>query len=253
MKFLGALRLPPDASVHGWRVDWLMNVTTVFVAILFLATVVWLALAMVLHGRKHRAEYDPGNARTQTIKALCLSALIFGVVDGNLFASGMADLDDAFWDFGRAEADPDAIRVQVNAHQWAWDFRQAGADGTFNTADDIVSTNELRVPVGAPIVFQIAATDVLHSFSLPNFRTKQDAVPGMLTRLWIQAKETGRFDIACAQHCGTHHYKMRGTLVVLPREEYRAWAAEASALAARAHDPEDHDGHWGWAWERPRP
>lgn len=236
--------------MHGWRVDWLMQVTTIFVAIMFLATVVWLVLVTVLHGRKHRAEYDHGNGRTQAIKALCLSLLVFGVVDGNLFLSGMADLNDAFWAFDRPRANPNTVRVQVNAHQWAWDMRQPGFDAKFNTPDDVVTLNELRVPVEAPVLLQLAATDVLHSFSLPHFRTKQDAIPGNITHLWFQARRTGTFEIVCAQHCGTNHYKMRGKLVVMDRGAYDAWLAEASALAARAHDPEDKEAQWGWDWAR---
>jgi cytochrome c oxidase subunit 2 len=246
----GLPRLPEDASVHGWRIDWLMNVTTIFVAVMFAATVIWLVYSALFHGRRHAAHYDHGNGRSQTIKALCLSALIFGVVDGNLFVTGMADLRDAFWAFDKAEAHPEAVRVQVNAHQWAWDMRLAGADNRFGTPDDVVSFNELRVPVGTPVIFQLASTDVIHSFSLPNFRTKQDAVPGTVTRLWFEAKKTGAFDIACAQHCGVHHYKMRGTLHVLPKQDFRGWLAEASALAVRAHDPEDKSAHWAWDWNK---
>jgi cytochrome c oxidase subunit 2 len=242
--------LPHDASLHGWRVDWLMNSTSVFVLIMFIATLVWIVWASVFHGPRRRADYDHGNARTQVLKALCLSALIFGVVDGNLFINGIADLDEAFWNVKAAAADPRAVRIQVNAHQWAWDARYPGPDGRFNTPDDIVTLNDLRVPVDAPVVIQLAATDVLHSFSLPNFRVKQDAVPGMVNQLWFQAKETGEFDIACAQHCGVHHYKMRGQLSVLPPDEYAAWERTASELAARTFDPEDKTAHWGWDWDK---
>jgi cytochrome c oxidase subunit 2 len=242
--------LPRDASLHGWRVDWLMATTTVFVTIMFVATVVWIVWACVRHGRKHRAHFDEGRARPAVIKAALLSALIFGVVDGNLLCHGLSDLDDVFWNVDRAAADPRAIRIEVNAHQWAWDARYPGPDGTFNSADDIVTLNDLRVPVGVPVIVQLASTDVIHSFSLANFRVKQDAIPGTINRLWFQAKETGTFEIACAQHCGTHHYKMRGVLTVLPPEEYEAWAAQASELSRRAYDPEDKSAHWGWNWER---
>jgi len=242
--------LPRDASVHGIRVDTLMYTTTVFVAIMFLATLVWIVLACWRHGRKHKADYDLGAARPQVIKALVLSALVFGVVDGNLLVNGLLDLDQAFWNFEGAQAHPGAVRIQVNAHQWAWDARYAGPDGTFNTADDIVSLNDLRIPVGRPVIMQLASTDVIHSLSLPNFRVKQDAVPGMVTRMWFQAKDLGEFDIACAQHCGVHHYKMRGQLTVLSDADYEAWAAQASALSQRSYDPQDKPAHWGWDWER---
>jgi cytochrome c oxidase subunit 2 len=242
--------LPHDASVYGWRVDWLMGSTTVFVALMFAATVVWIAWACLRHGRKHAATYDPGSARPAIIKAALLSVVIFAVVDGNLLIHGLADIDDVFWNIDRANADPRAVRLEVNAHQWAWDVRYPGPDGNFNTADDVVTLNDVRVPVGTPVVVQLASTDVIHSFSLPNFRVKQDAIPGSINRLWFQAKETGAFDIACAQHCGVAHYKMRGTLTVLPPDEYAAWLTQASALSRRAHDPEDKPAQWGWSWER---
>jgi cytochrome c oxidase subunit 2 len=242
--------LPHDASLHGWRVDWLMRVTSVFVLIMFAATLVWIAWTTFFHGARHPARYDLGSGRAQVVKALCLSLLIFGVVDGNLLLSGLADLDDGFWNFEAADRDPHAVRIEINAHQWAWDARYAGPDGKFNTVDDIVTLNDVRVPVDAPVLVQLAATDVLHSFSLPNFRVKQDAVPGMINRLWFQAKETGVFDIACAQHCGVNHYKMRGRLTVLSRAAYDAWAENASALGVAAYDAADLTAHWGWAWTR---
>jgi cytochrome c oxidase subunit II len=242
--------LPADASVHGYRVDWLLASTSVFVLIMFLATLVWILWSSIRHGRSHRAVYDQGNGRKQVLKALALSLVIFAVVDGNLLFFGLRDLDQAFWNFSAAEAHPRAVRIQINAHQWAWDARYAGPDGKFNTADDIVTTNDLRVPVGVPVLLQLAASDVLHSFSLPNFRIKQDAVPGAINRLWFQAKQTGVFEIACAQHCGVGHYKMRGLLSVLSADGYAAWASEASALGLRAHDPADTAAAWGWDWQK---
>jgi cytochrome c oxidase subunit II len=241
--------LPHDASLHGWRVDWLMASTTIFVVIMFVIMVVWIAWACVGHGAKRQADYDQGNARVSIIQALVLSALIFGVVDGNLLIHGLSDIDEVFWNIDRANADPRAVRIEVNAHQWAWDARYAGPDGRFNTPDDIVTLNDIRVPIGVPVVMQLASTDVIHSLSLPNFRVKQDAIPGSVNRLWFQAKETGEFDIACAQHCGVHHYKMRGQLTVLPADQYAVWAAQASALSQRNYDGEDAPAHWGWDWE----
>jgi cytochrome c oxidase subunit II len=242
--------LPHDASLHGWRVDWLLFTTTIFVAIMFGATVVWIAWACLRHGRKHDAHYDRGSARPAVIKAVVLSALIFAVVDGNLLINGLSDIDDVFWNVDKAAADPRSVRIEVNAHQWAWDARYPGPDGTFGTADDIVTLNDIRVPVGTPVVIQLASTDVIHSFSLPNFRVKQDAVPGTINRLWFWAKEQGTFDIACAQHCGVAHYKMRGQLTVLSPQGFAAWAEQASALSRRAYDPQDTSAHWAWNWER---
>jgi len=242
--------LPHDASLHGWRVDWLMASTTIFVVIMFVATVVWIAWACLRHGRHRPADYDLGSAKSSIIKAVVLSALIFGVVDGNLLIHGLSDIDDVFWNIDRANADPRAVRIEVNAHQWAWDVRYPGPDGSFGTAADVVTLNDVRVPLGTPVVVQLASTDVIHSFSLPNFRVKQDAVPGTINRLWFTAKETGVFDIACAQHCGVAHYKMRGQLTVLPPDGYTAWLEQSSQVARRGYDPQDKPGNWAWNWER---
>ena len=109
--------------------------------------------------------------------------------------------------------------------------------------------NDFKIPVNTPIHLQLASADVIHSFYLPNFRMKMDAVPGQINQFWFQAKETGQFEIGCAQHCGTHHYKMKGILTVLPEDEYRKWEQEASINGKRAHDPEDVASNWGWDWK----
>jgi cytochrome c oxidase subunit 2 len=79
-------------------------------------------------------------------------------------------------------------------------------------------------------------------------RMKVDAVPGTVTRMWFQPKDLGVFEIACAQHCGANHYKMRGTVTVLPKAEYDRWAQATSVNASRAFDPKDIEAHWGWDW-----
>ncbi|MEK6608334.1 MAG: cytochrome C oxidase subunit II [Myxococcota bacterium] len=241
--------LPHDASVNGHLIDWLINSTSVFVGLLFAIMVIWMLWACIKHGADHPAEYDHGDGKHHITVALSISAAIFFVVDGNLFYNAMVDVRGQFWNFDKPESHPQAVRIEVNAHQWAWDARYAGPDGRFNTADDIVTLNDLRVPVGTPVLVQLASTDVIHSLYLPNFRIKQDAMPGMINRMWFQAKETGEFDIACAQHCGVAHYKMKGQLTVLPRSDYDAWVGRASAISSVAFDAKDDKAHWGWAWK----
>lgn len=241
--------LPRDASVDGHNIDFLINVTHVFNIILFVIMCVWMGIACLKHNRHHDAQYDHGSSKRSVTIALSLSAFIFAVVDGNLFVNTMRYLSAAFWDFHTPISDPNTVKVEVNAHQWAWDFRYAGPDGKFNTDDDIVTWNELRVPKGRPVYLQLRSTDVIHSLYLPNFRTKQDAVPGMTNRLWFEAKDDGEFDIGCAQHCGTHHYKMKGHLVVTDEADFKQWQAEAVQNAKNLFDPDDTDAHWGWDWK----
>jgi len=242
------LGMPRDVSVEGHRIDWLIKVTMGFVIVMFVIMCIWIVWACVKHDTKHKAEYDHGSSVSQVRFAAALSALIFFVVDGNLWVNSTYDVNYAFWNFAEAEAKPNAVRIEVNAHQWAWDARYAGPDGKFNTKDDIVTLNDIKIPVNTPILIQLSGADVIHSFYLPNFRIKQDAMPGMINRMWFTAKDVGEFDIACAQHCGTNHYKMKGMLTVLPEGEYAKWAAEASKHGERGFDANDKDAHWGWDW-----
>lgn len=246
--------LPRDVSAEGWRIDWLMNWTHVFNLILFAIMCAWMGIACFKHGRGHEAEYDLGSGKRSVTIALALSAFIFAVVDGNLFVNTIVDLNHTFWNFEKPAADPRTVRIEINAHQWAWDARYAGPDGKFGTEDDIVTWNDIKIPAGVPVYFQLTSTDVVHSFYLPNFRLKMDAVPGQVNRLWFEAKPEAagqEFEIGCAQHCGTNHYKMRGVLTVLPGDRFADWAAEASVNARRAYDPQDPKAHWGWAWKEP--
>jgi cytochrome c oxidase subunit II len=242
------ISLPVDASTEGHRIDWLMNVTNWMTGILFLIMFGWIVYASIRHGKKHEAVYDHGTSKRSLSVALAMAGSVFVFVDGNLFFNSTTDLD-IFHGFDRIEKNPETIRIEVNAHQWAWDFRYAGPDGKFRTKDDIISLNDLRIPVGVPVIFNVASTDVLHAFNLPNFRAKVDAVPGVVNRFWVEAKETGEFQIVCAQHCGTNHYKMKGVITVLSKEDYALWADQASKVSARVYDENDEAAHWGWEWK----
>jgi cytochrome c oxidase subunit II len=242
--------LPRDASVDGHRVDSLLHFTLGSTAVVFAAVLALLLFALVKHrGPAHPAAYSHGTRRSK--QAVAGSILFIALaVDGSLFTLTELDLRRHFWNFEGAEADPEVVRIEVNAHQWSWAARYPGPDGRFGTPDDVVTTDDIRVPVGAPVVMQLTSTDVIHSLYLPNFRVKQDAVPGNVGRLTFRARVPGEYEIACAQHCGPSHYKMRGVLSVLAPQAYREWLEEASADAVRAYDPDDAEARWGWEWRR---
>ncbi|MCC6558450.1 MAG: cytochrome c oxidase subunit II [Polyangiaceae bacterium] len=241
--------LPRDVSLDGHRIDWLINVTNGLTATLFVIMVAWLLIAALKHNEKHEATYDHGDSRRSMFIALSMAGSVFFIVDGNLFLNSTMDLENVFHNFEKVEKDPNAVRIEINAHQWAWDARYAGPDGKFNTRDDIVSLNDVRIPEGVPVIFEVASTDVLHSFNLPHFRTKIDAVPGTVNRIWIQGTTPGEYEIGCAQHCGTNHYKMKGIITVLSKEDYARWAAEMSANCSRVYNEADEGSHWGWDWK----
>jgi cytochrome c oxidase subunit II len=242
------VKLLRDASESGWQIDEMIETTTVFVGILFLMTVLWMLWSVVTCGPQHKAVHDHGADFKSWRWTVLAAAVIFLVVDGDLFIHSTKFMFGTFFDFKTAEAVPGAVRIEINAHQWAWTARYAGADGQFNTEDDIVVLNDIVVPQGAPVIFQVTSTDVIHGFNVPEMRMKVDAVPGTVTRMWFQPKDTGVFEIICAQHCGANHYKMRGTVTVLPRGEFDRWAQVTSVNASRAFDAKDLEAHWGWNW-----
>jgi cytochrome c oxidase subunit 2 len=241
--------LPRDVSADGHHIDSLLHFTLAATALIFAVVLAALLWAVIRHRGDRPASYTHGTAGSRWLVAGGVAAIAV-VVDGYLFSSTVLDLRRHFWNFEAAEAAPGAVLIEVNAHQWSWTARYPGPDGRFGTPDDIVTTDDIRVPTGAPVVMQLTSTDVIHSFYLPNFRVKQDAVPGNVGRLTFQGREAGQYEIACAQHCGPNHYKMRGVLTVLSPEAWREWLETAAADAKRAYDPDDADAHWGWEWRR---
>jgi cytochrome c oxidase subunit 2 len=242
--------MPRDASVDGHHVDALIHFTLEAASVIFLVAAAALAWAMARHRRGHPARFHHGG-RGSIGLVLGVAALVLVVVDGSLFTTTVLDMRRYFWNFAAAEEAPGAIRVEITAHQWSWAVRYPGAAGAFGSSDDVVLLDEMRVPVGVPVVIQLASADVIHSLYLPSFRVKQDAVPGMVTRLTFAGRVPGEYEMACAQHCGPNHYKMRGLLTVLPPDRFAAWLADARADARRGYDPDDAEAHWGWPWRPP--
>jgi cytochrome c oxidase subunit II len=239
--------LPRDASLDGHLVDGAIGYLTLTTGIAFAAALAFLVAALVLHrARAGRTwgQHTHGNGPRDRALMFSVALLLFVAIDVTLAFRTTRDLDGHFWRY--PDADPAALRVEVTARQWAWTFRTAGPDGAFGTADDVVTLNELDVPVGRPIYLKLRSRDVVHSLYLPNFRTKIDAIPGMTTRAWFQATTSGRFELGCAQHCGVSHYKMRGLLLVRDEADYREWLARAETDSRLRFDPNGATGAWDW-------
>lgn len=138
----------------------------------------------------------------------------------------------------------DSNVVHIVAEQFAWNIQYPGADEKFGRRnpkfidgsnvigldprdprgkDDVVTINELRLPLGIPTIIHLNSKDVIHSFFVPEFRIKQDAVPGLNTKLWVEPTHAGKFEIGCAQLCGLGHYRMRGDVIVQSSEKFNAW------------------------------
>jgi cytochrome c oxidase subunit 2 len=120
----------------------------------------------------------------------------------------------------------DALEVYAVGRQWMWKLQHP---------DGQREINELHVPVGRPVKLILTSEDVIHSFFIPDFRTKQDAVPGRYTFNWFQATKAGRYRLYCAEYCGTDHSKMIGWVVVQEESEYQQWLSSRAdrSLATR--------------------
>jgi len=123
--------------------------------------------------------------------------------------------------------------VRVIGQQWAWIFQHPGLDNELDTGDDIWTTDDLYVANGRTYHFQLQSRDVLHDFSVPVFRLKQDAVPGRTITGWFQATRSGTFDIQCAEICGIGHGVMAGRIHVQEESEHTAWIAQNSPVGAQ--------------------
>ena len=128
-------------------------------------------------------------------------------------------------------AEKDAFVVETSGQQFEWHFKYPGLDKKLGTPDDIETINQLHVPVNVPVLLKIRSKDVIHSFFLPEFRLKQDAVPGLIIPAWFKPLKTGVFDIACAELCGLGHFRMRGFLTVHTQEDLDKTLAELSQEA----------------------
>ena len=245
------VRMPELASRHGAGIDAMLAYLLVTVGGLFLAG--YLALAYFIWRGTCRTAIGPRLAtrRTELVLSGVLGLGMAAIAEGGVLAIGMPVWQEYF----ASAVPPDAVTIDVTAQQFAWNVRYPGPDGRFGKTDprlvddttnpiglvrddpagkdDIVTLNDIAVPVNRPVRIQLRSKDVIHSFFLPNFRVKQDAVPGMTPEVVFVPTRTGEFELACAELCGLAHYRMRGFFHVLSAPQFDDWlrvqAASASA------------------------
>lgn len=235
--------LPVDISTHGAGIDLLIYVIHAAMVLLFVGWFIFLVIALwKFRARKgHEAEYNPHH-HFKVPKYVEIGVAIFEFIL-------LAAFSMPIWLHTRTQLPPadKAFQVRVVAQQFAWNVHYPGKDGLFGRSDpklidasnpigldradagakdDVVAVNQLHVPVNTPVLVKLSSKDVIHSFDLPVARVKQDAIPGHVIPVWFQAKQTGNFEIACAQLCGLGHYRMRGFFIVEEQEKVDGWLAE---------------------------
>ena len=217
--------IPSGSSTFAGEIDFLYYLILVITGIAFVVVEVGLIVFLIKYrarpGRK--AEYIQGSTKAEiiwtTVPAVTL--VIIGLMSGGVWNTIK----------GRNSVPADAIPYGLHAQQFEWNITYRGPDGQLGTADDFTLRNQLHIPVNQPVVMQMTAEDVIHSFFIPAFRVKQDAMPGMTINVWFEATETGEYEIACAELCGLGHYRMRAIVTVHTAADYQQWLADQAAAA----------------------
>ena len=210
---------PDQASTHAGSVDALyffLLAVSGFFSLLIAGLVVFFA---VKYRRRSEAERPPAILGslilelTWTLIPLAIVMVIF-LWSTHLF-------------FTMHRVPPDAMEIFVVGKRWMWKVQHMTGQKEIN---------ELHVPLGVPVKLTLASEDVIHSFYIPAFRVKKDAVPGRYTTLWFQATRPGRYHLFCAEYCGTKHSGMIGSVVVMEPAAFQAWlsggAGEATPVVA---------------------
>jgi len=229
----------PIASNWG-LMDDTVNLTFWVTGAVFVAVNLFMAYAIVRYrhrkGRERRSEYEPEYKKLEWwLTGLTTVGVAALLAPGLVVWAKFVTVPD------------DAKVVEALGQQWSWSFRLPGQDGVLGEVDAsligpenpfgidpndvrgqddvLVAGQELHLPLNEPVKILLRSKDVLHDFTVPQFRVKMDMVPGTVTYLWLTPTRTGRFDILCEELCGIGHFVMRGRVVVENRDDYRKWLA----------------------------
>ena len=219
--------LVPEASTYARDIDWLF--TSIFLTVGFWFLLAQAVFFWLLFRFRRRdgvpAQYITGEEKAEK-KWISIPHALVIVCDVFLIAATVM-----VWRNVKQVLPPADETVRIIGQQWAWTFVHPGPDKQFDTPDDVTEVDELHVKNGAVYHFELTSKDVLHSFSVPVFRLKQDAVPGRIITGWFQPTTVGQYDIQCAEICGIGHALMPGRITIETPDQHAAWMAANSNLA----------------------
>ncbi len=233
---------PESVSTFAPKIDALFNLILYMVAVTFVLTNAALVWCIWWYGkpRGSKAEFTHGNHRLEMVWTAIPAVLLLVIAFTQMGVWAEIKFTDTMGrnaDGSQGEYSAEHPMMEVYASQFDWRARYPDLQGNFNGADVVESAFDIYVPINTPVVFHLRSRDVLHSFFVPAFRLKQDAVPGMTIPVWFEATKTGSFDLICAELCGWGHYKMAGRVHVLEEQAYQEWlAGQRAALYANGSE-----------------
>ena len=205
---MGTRLFPQQASTIAPEVDHLLYfllAVSIFFTLLIFGAIFYFAIKY-----RRRSETElPHSVHTGWTLEIVWSVIPFGLTMV-MFGWGAAIF------FREARPPDNAMQIYVVGKQWMWKIQHM---------EGVREINELHIPVGRPVKLTMTSEDVIHSFYVPDFRTKQDVVPGMYTTTWFEATKPGKYHLFCAEYCGTKHSGMIGWVYAMEPQQYQDWLA----------------------------
>jgi cytochrome c oxidase subunit 2 len=215
--------MPLAASAQSGPIDRLWDLELATISFLAALILVPLTYSLVVFRRRKGdttdATHVEGNTNLEIVWTIIPLFLVMAFA--YLGAGNLAEIQ---------RADPNAMVVKVTGQQWSWSFEYPAYG---------VTSTEMHIPVGKQVLLQMTSRDVIHSFWVPEFRPKQDLVPGRITQLRITPTVIGNYKVRCAELCGTSHAYMEQPVIVSSQADFDTWmAAEVKKAQAAAATPE---------------
>ncbi len=241
--FLSPWYFTPIASNWG-AIDTTISITFWVTGVVFVAVSLFMAWSVMRYRYREggRASYEPESKKLEWWLLVLTAAGVAAMLAPGLLV--WAEV---------VKVPNDAQVVEAVAQQWHWSYRLPGKDGKLGTVhsrfvtdqnpfgmnpadpsgrdDVLLSSPELRLPLGKPVKLLLRSKDVLHNFSVAQLRVKMDLVPGLVTYSWFTPTRTGSFDLLCEELCGVGHFAMRGRLVVEEPAAHQAWLDKQPTFA----------------------
>ncbi|MCB9771808.1 MAG: cytochrome c oxidase subunit II [Candidatus Omnitrophica bacterium] len=251
MDFVKLFPLPPLASAHGQEIDLVIYLIHALMLVLFVGWGIYFILVLFKFRKGKNPKADYIGIKSHTSSYIEVAVALFE-------AFLLIGFSIPFWakQINTFPTRTDTMEIRVVAEQFAWNIHYPGPDGKFsksdpklfdkqsnplaldrsdpNGKDDVVTINQMHIPIGRPVVIHLTSRDVIHCFAVPAMRVKQDIIPGISIPMWFTPTKSGVYEISCAQLCGIGHYRMRGFVTVHSQADFDQWLAEQVAANSQS-------------------